>query len=407
MRVRIAPLERLELPPELDGHRGKFRCARDTCEIDADTDLAAARIWLSGYEKRDVTFRAYRLDIERLMNWSVVERRLPVSSLDSDDLNAFEEFLSDPQPFDRWTCPRNTKRIDDRWTPFVGPLEPASRLRALSILRTWCNWMRAVGYCKVGLILNRHRSSLGVPYVPSSLILRTPQRKPIQAISFHDWHVLRESLANTGNRANASMERLVIELLYYAGLGMDEVAAVRDCDIASEGDNLTLTVPSRGTDLYPIYVVPPLKEALQEVLGLGARVRWRCDAGLLSPESDLGRNRFFRSTNRVYLLAREAIQRAADYAAGAGDLEAADRLRALTPRRLRHALELHAIEHGVWKEAWQLTGVDRTIDGTVTDLDPVRRRLSVHELAGAFEALSVCWRPELSRHGCSGQALAQ
>lgn len=96
--VRISPLDRLYAPPTLNGVRGAFRMSPEICDIKANTDLDAIKLWLAQYDATSATFRSYRQSVERLINWALFERGKPLSSLDKDDFIAFKCFLSDPQP---------------------------------------------------------------------------------------------------------------------------------------------------------------------------------------------------------------------------------------------------------------------------------------------------------------------
>jgi hypothetical protein len=54
-------------------------------QIAADQDLDAIRAWLSRFVDTKTTFENYRKEAERLLLWSVVEMRKPLSSLTHED----------------------------------------------------------------------------------------------------------------------------------------------------------------------------------------------------------------------------------------------------------------------------------------------------------------------------------
>jgi hypothetical protein len=136
----VAPLDRIKVPPELDGH-ALISWRTDPGHVEAKTDVEIVRIWLKEYEGNSSTFRSYQSAVERLINWAVLERRKPLSALDDSDLVAFEAFLADPQPHWRWISPRGTARSAPNWTPFVGPLSPKTRLQTLTIIRVMFDWL--------------------------------------------------------------------------------------------------------------------------------------------------------------------------------------------------------------------------------------------------------------------------
>ena len=123
--VHIAPLDRIKVPPELDGHTCSSRWPHLN-SIETKTDVEAVKRWLHKYEGSPITLRSYRQAAERLLNWAVAERHKPLSSLDDSDLIAFEEFIANPQPRERWICVRGTARSDPNWTPMVGQIGRAS-----------------------------------------------------------------------------------------------------------------------------------------------------------------------------------------------------------------------------------------------------------------------------------------
>lgn len=189
--VHIAPLERIKVPPDLDGHICLSR-RLPLINIEAETDVEAIRLWLHQYEAHPTTLHSYQLAAERLLNWSVVERHKPMSSLEEADLVAFEEFLADPQPRGRWIRMRGVARSDPNWTPMVGPLSPKTRLLTLVIIRGMFDWLSDTGYCNVGRFLWRH--SIRAYRPPSSLRLALSvdllQAKP-NAAQFVGHHWIR------------------------------------------------------------------------------------------------------------------------------------------------------------------------------------------------------------------------
>jgi len=94
----LAPLERVLLPAELDGRHGANRARGVRAQIAADRDIDAIKGWLARFADVKTTFDSYRKEAERLLLWSTVELRKPLSSLTHEDLLAYQRFLADPQP---------------------------------------------------------------------------------------------------------------------------------------------------------------------------------------------------------------------------------------------------------------------------------------------------------------------
>jgi integrase/recombinase XerD len=65
--LKVAPIEVLLVPRELDGSRGTNRELNVIKQIAADTDVEAIRVWLSNFVMTKTTFDTYRKEAERLL----------------------------------------------------------------------------------------------------------------------------------------------------------------------------------------------------------------------------------------------------------------------------------------------------------------------------------------------------
>jgi integrase/recombinase XerD len=128
----IEPLEQLSLPPQLDGGHGTNRALGARPQIAAQNDVDAIRAWLARFDTK-ATFDTYRKESERLLLWSTIDLRKPLSSLTHEDLLHYRRFLADPQPAQRWVMTgRKVARADPHWRPFAGPLSPPASGKRLS-----------------------------------------------------------------------------------------------------------------------------------------------------------------------------------------------------------------------------------------------------------------------------------
>jgi integrase/recombinase XerD len=142
----LVPFERLSLPPELDGGLGANRALGTSPQIAAQNDVDAIRAWLARFVDTKATFDTHRKESERLLLWSTIELRKPLSSLTHEDLLIYRWFLADPQPAQRWVMTgRKVARADPSWRPFAGPLSPASERQAFVILNTLFAWLVNAG----------------------------------------------------------------------------------------------------------------------------------------------------------------------------------------------------------------------------------------------------------------------
>lgn len=171
----VVPLEKLIVPPELDGSRGEFRAPRNQCRIDADRDLDALLIWLKGkrgsshrttgarslvggdesalkhgtldwLNDLSNTQRAYRKEAERFLLWAVVQHKKAMSSMTAEDCAAYLSFVGKPAPVDRWCGPRRREKWSPLWRPFEGPLSPRAKRQAAVILKSFYHFLVDQGY---------------------------------------------------------------------------------------------------------------------------------------------------------------------------------------------------------------------------------------------------------------------
>lgn len=383
--VVIAPIERLEVPINLSGASGQFRMPAP-CYIQASTDLEAILTWLSEYQDRPETYKAYKTEVERLINWALIERNKPISSLDEADLDAYEEFLADPQPRSRWIHPRGVPRTSSNWTPFLGALHPTSRLCSFSILRNMLTWLRDRRYCAVWLGLARYQNRRS-PRGNSALSLSQRKVAKERIIALEHWNILWRAARAESERSGDGRPLLAIELMYFAGMTQKQLMSLQANDISECGGVATLSV---GYDKV-IYLAPPLASTL---------IRHCCERGLgLQRDS---RSRAVASTQGnapVFALSRSMLahllrgcfQKAAEHARSVGNEQAARRLIDLTPRSLTHAFEAHSTQRGCEQAIWDLIGAHYFSKGAFMNY-MTRTKLAQPELARIFDSLSWAWK---------------
>jgi hypothetical protein len=124
----VVPWEKLVVPHEVDGTMGLHRAPRASCVLQANNEYEAVQAWLSLHEA-PATQRACRKEAERLILWGIVERGVALSSLATEDAEAYRAFLQQPTPKARWVGPA-TPRTSAGWRPFAGGLSTRSRAYA-------------------------------------------------------------------------------------------------------------------------------------------------------------------------------------------------------------------------------------------------------------------------------------
>ena len=212
------PLQALGLPAELDGSFGANRVKGGYKQIAADTDADALKAFLARYAETKTTLENYRKEVERLYLWAVFQLGKPISSLTHEDMLAYERFMADPQPSDRWVSlsRQRLSRAHAEWRPFQGPLSPTSRRQAMVILNVMFGWLVSAGYLAGNpLSLSRQRQRKPKPritrYLDPSLWAEVKQ------------YIDRMPRDSDRERAHYHRNRWLFTLLYLGGLRISEV----------------------------------------------------------------------------------------------------------------------------------------------------------------------------------------
>lgn len=341
------------LPTDLDGSQGRFRAQRETCGLAATTDAEAIAAWLGLHESAH-TARAYRREAERLLLWAVVERRLALSSLTTEDATAYRTFLRRPAPAARWigpSCPRSSPS----WRPFARPLTPRSTAYALSVLRALFAWLIDQHY----VVIN--------PF--ASVTVRGARfRAPFdtaRALDDHEWKAVRafaSRLEQRGWTAPAAQRlRFVLDFGYATGLRANEfvTATLGDVERDPRG-GWWLEVTGKGAKSGRVALPPLALNALRQYLKERGRPvirrRWDPSTPLLasSNRSEMTRQRHAQYLSgehgicaaRLRQILGELFREVAEHVE-AGNPGLAARLRQVSPHWLRHTHATHALNAGV------------------------------------------------------------
>lgn len=214
----ITPIELIRLSDELDGQAGANRAIGGRPQIAAQNDVDAIKAWLARFTDTPTTFTSYRKEAERLLLWSVIELGKPLSSLTHEDLLAYQRFLGDPQPAERWIMKAGRKwsRFDPDWRPFAGSLAPTSQRQAIVILNTLFSWLVNAGYLAGNpLSLSRQRQRKAKPRITRFL-------------DEDLWLEVKASIESMPRETDRECEhyfrvRWLFSLLYICGLRISEV----------------------------------------------------------------------------------------------------------------------------------------------------------------------------------------
>lgn len=204
----------------LDGKLGSNRAVQGKAQIAADNDVDAIKAWLARFMDSPNTFSSYRKEAERLLLWATLARKKAISSLTHEDLLAYQQFLSDPQPAEQWviTSGRKPARSDPDWRPFAGPLSPSSRRQSMVILNSMFAWLVTAGYLAGNpLSLARQRRTRA-----SSRLTRY--------LDDHSWAEVRRTIEELPRETPREREhylrlRWLFSLLYLCGLRVSELTS--------------------------------------------------------------------------------------------------------------------------------------------------------------------------------------
>ena len=217
----ITPLELMQPDTDYSGEFGSNRQRVGTCQISANNDYQAIDAWLLRTQDSPHTFRSYRKEIERLLLWAHRIAHKPFSSLGVDDMEAYKQFLADPQPASDW-CGSRVSRTHSDWKPFEKALKPSSINQSLIILGTAFRFMVEAGYLSGN---------------PMKLVSRTRIRQQVhkrdtveryleQDVWQYLWHYITSMSSDTDKeQRQAERTRFLFALLYLQSPRVSEVAS--------------------------------------------------------------------------------------------------------------------------------------------------------------------------------------
>ena len=342
MSAPILPIENMHvttLPPTLDGTEGSNRARGVVRQTAADTDVEAIRLWLSEYANSPHTLRNYCKEAVRLLFWATQVQNKALSSLNREDLLAYEAFLI--QPSADWIAPALPRRGGGRRL-LDGPLSASSVRQAMGILSGLFGYLVQAGYLAGNpLALRRQRGGV-----------KNSRRATVERYLEHSlWQTVLdfiETLPQETNRECQHYERVrwLFRLLYGASLRVSEVAQAKSSDLMQRRGKWWLLVVGKGGTEGDV----PISEQLITDLA-----RYRLFYGLSAMPSALentplvmsvaGRTDKFLTPTAVYLVVKEVFLRAATFIETSNP-SGASTLRRASTHWLRHTSATHQADAG-------------------------------------------------------------
>ncbi len=325
--------------PALDGSNGSNRARGGVCQIAANNDVDAIRVWLDEFKDSPHTLRSYRKEVLRLWLWSTQVMSKPFSSLTREDFQAYKSFLENPPT--EWCNSASPRRGASRRL-FDGPLSPQSVRQAMGILSSLFIYLVDAGYLAgnpVALIRRRGGSN---------------GKRSAKVERYLD-HALWQSVldfiemlpqSTRSEQQHYERVRWLFRLLYGASLRVSEAAQVKSSNLSQRRGKWWLHVVGKGESEGDV----PMSDDLMNDLA-----RYRQFYGLSAVPSALestplvmsvaGRTDKFLTPTAIYLVVKEVFRRAA-IALEPTDPDRADILRRASTHWLRHTSATHQADAG-------------------------------------------------------------
>lgn len=234
---------------QLNGSAGVNREAAVLCQLQAKNDFEAIYAWLNEYRGSPQTYRTYQREAERLLLWCLLQQHKPLSSLQREDIEAYQEFLVNPLPYEFWCSGKsvsNAKRGEPRWKPFRDGLTESSLKTAVNCIYSLFDYLETAQYLRrnpMKLMRNRVRSS-------ETLEVKALNRQAI-IFSPRQWGLLIETMQELPEttyeeRREKIRTQLIIGMLYFLGLRISDLVNAKWQDFRVVNDKWWFNVIGKG-----------------------------------------------------------------------------------------------------------------------------------------------------------------
>jgi len=329
-----------KIGPALDGSGGTERLAQPRSQY--ATDFDAIDTWVRGRES-ERTQVAYRREADRLLHWSILVRKKPLSSLTYADALSYVDFLKAPPAdwiHDDPTAPRPLRESAD-WRPFKGPLQGATLAFAVTAARALFTFLLEEGHLRA----NAFRRIT----IPTER--KVAPADTTRAFDGDEWAELTAYIAAMKASPELSESalariRFLFAFLFGTGLRVQEIVqlTLNDIQVADNGAWLAIVV-GKGRKVRKVVIPPSARSALERYLkarGLPVRhSHWDRSHLVLAPL----RGREPMTTSHAWRILKKVARGAANRARRSNPGMAA-RLEASSTHWLRHTHATSALDEG-------------------------------------------------------------
>lgn len=259
-KTAVTPLELFALPHHLTGEVGTNREQHHLNKLSASNDHEAIIEWLGLHQ--GATKEAYKKEAERLLLWSIIEKRKAFSSLRTADFIDYKDFLSDPQPSNQWVANKRYPRAHPNWKPFTGKLSRNTISYSFTVINALFEFLVSQQYLQSNPVRGVPRNIRSVKHAR-----KMDRLIPVRLWNYIDDAIMSEKVENTISYRTA----FLIKFIYLTGLRLEEIANVKLGDFhAIENDNGELSwrlkVIGKGLKERSIVIVEVAQRLLFEYL---------------------------------------------------------------------------------------------------------------------------------------------
>lgn len=179
--------------------------------------------------------------------------------LNRDDVEAYVNFLQNPEPHERWCGPKGGRKVleNKNWYPFAGPLGSSAIKTSLAILNSLMSYLVAARYAEFNpFMLMRRKTRFQDKFALQSLAIQERILGP------REWHAVIQALNSYPDDAKKERLTFLVTILFLLGLRIDELARATWAQFRQVNQKWWFFVQGKGDRLGKIPVNAELLHAI-------------------------------------------------------------------------------------------------------------------------------------------------